>query len=247
MSWPSPIASVRSSFSRSARATTRAIAGRLEGVRDSRPVVVAGRVDEDLRLALQASERLRVHDPVPVALERRPDPALLFLAQPPRASRRNGPPAATAAPPRPREREPRRRRRLVRRGLARSKRSRRSGLRRRRQQLRLVLAEELVHVLPVAVVQPGDQLLDPRRHHEQVARWCRRGVSVCVRRPLLDEDRRPGRCVDRFRPDSEAEAALQHVPGFVVRVMDVERRDPLGAARIVPFDDDEVTLPRSAG
>ena len=56
--------------------------GRLEGVRDPRPVVVAGRVDEDLRLALQASERLRVHDPVPVALERRPDPALLFLAQP---------------------------------------------------------------------------------------------------------------------------------------------------------------------
>src|SRR4029078_12423982 len=42
----------------------------------------AGRVEENLRLALQATERLRVHDPVPVSLEPRPDPALLFLPQP---------------------------------------------------------------------------------------------------------------------------------------------------------------------
>ena len=57
--------------------------GRLERVRDPRSVVVAGRVDEDLRLPLQAPERLRVHDPVAVALERRPDAALVLLAQPP--------------------------------------------------------------------------------------------------------------------------------------------------------------------
>ena len=56
---------------------------RLERVRDPRPVVVAGGVDEDLRLALQPAERLRVDDPVAVALERRPDAALVFLAQPP--------------------------------------------------------------------------------------------------------------------------------------------------------------------
>ena len=58
---------------------------RLERVRDPRAVVVAGGVDEDLRLALQPPERLRVDDPVAVALERRPDPALL-LAQPSRVS-----------------------------------------------------------------------------------------------------------------------------------------------------------------
>ena len=45
--------------------------GRLERVRHARAVVVAGRVDEDLRLALQAAERLRVEDAVAVALERR--------------------------------------------------------------------------------------------------------------------------------------------------------------------------------
>ena len=45
--------------------------GRLERVGHPRAVVVAGGVDEDLRLALQAPERLRMHDPVAVALERR--------------------------------------------------------------------------------------------------------------------------------------------------------------------------------
>ena len=50
--------------------------GRLERVGHARAVVVAGRVDEDLRLALQPAERLRVDDPVAVALERRADVGL---------------------------------------------------------------------------------------------------------------------------------------------------------------------------
>ena len=45
---------------------------RLERVREPRPVVVALRRDEDLRLVLQPPERLRVDDPVAVALEGRP-------------------------------------------------------------------------------------------------------------------------------------------------------------------------------
>src|SRR5919201_621428 len=52
-------------------------AGRLQRVRQPRPVVVAGRVDEDLRLVLQPAERLRVDDPIAVALERRAQPAFL--------------------------------------------------------------------------------------------------------------------------------------------------------------------------
>ena len=56
---------------------------RLERVRDARAVVVAGRVDEDLRLPLQAPERLRVDDPVAVALERRPHRRFLLGPQPP--------------------------------------------------------------------------------------------------------------------------------------------------------------------
>ena len=55
--------------------------GRLERVRDARAVVVAGGVDEDLRLALQAAERLRVDDPVAVALERRPHRRFLLRPQ----------------------------------------------------------------------------------------------------------------------------------------------------------------------
>jgi hypothetical protein len=53
--------------------------GRLERVREPCPVMVALRIDEDLGLVLEAPERLRVHDAVAVALERRPQAALLLL------------------------------------------------------------------------------------------------------------------------------------------------------------------------
>ena len=53
---------------------------RLERVGHARAVVVALGVDEDLRLPLQPSERLRVHDAVAVALERGPHAALLLRA-----------------------------------------------------------------------------------------------------------------------------------------------------------------------
>jgi len=55
--------------------------GRLERVRHARAVVVAGGIDEDLRLALQPPKRLRVHDAVAVALERRADAALVLFAE----------------------------------------------------------------------------------------------------------------------------------------------------------------------
>ena len=51
---------------------------RLERVGHARAVVVALRVDEDLRLPLQPPERLRVDDAVAVALERRAHAALLL-------------------------------------------------------------------------------------------------------------------------------------------------------------------------
>ena len=57
--------------------------GRLERVRHAGAEVVAGRVDEDLRLALQAAERLGMDDPVAVALERRAQPALVLGLEPP--------------------------------------------------------------------------------------------------------------------------------------------------------------------
>ena len=56
--------------------------GRLERVGHPRSVVVAGRVDEDLRLPLQAPERLRVEDAIAVALERRSNRAFVLGAKP---------------------------------------------------------------------------------------------------------------------------------------------------------------------
>src|SRR6476646_4956015 len=52
---------------------------RLERVGHPSPVVVAVRVDEDLRLSLQPAERLRVDEPVAVPLERRPHGARLLV------------------------------------------------------------------------------------------------------------------------------------------------------------------------
>ena len=52
--------------------------GRLERVRHPRAVVVAGRIDEDLRLALQAPKGLRMQDPVAIALERGAQTAIVL-------------------------------------------------------------------------------------------------------------------------------------------------------------------------
>src|SRR6185503_10812149 len=43
----------------------------LEAVRQARPVVIAGRGEEDLRLVLQSPKRLAVNDPIPIVLKRR--------------------------------------------------------------------------------------------------------------------------------------------------------------------------------
>ena len=59
-------------------------AGGLERVGHARAVVVARGVDEDLRLAFQPPERLRVEDAVAVALERGADTAFVLLVRPPR-------------------------------------------------------------------------------------------------------------------------------------------------------------------
>ena len=62
--------------------------GRLERVRHSRAVVIAFRIDEDLRLPLQPAERLRVDEPVAVTLKRGANRARLLGHEPaPRVER----------------------------------------------------------------------------------------------------------------------------------------------------------------
>src|SRR5690606_8911062 len=59
----------------------------LERVRQSRAVVVAGGREKDLRLVLEASKRLRMNDPVAVALEDGPDRIEGLRSQPAAARR----------------------------------------------------------------------------------------------------------------------------------------------------------------
>src|SRR4051794_7767354 len=55
--------------------------GRLQRVRHPRAVVIAGRIDEHLRLSLEAPERLGVQDAIAVALERRAQAAIILRTQ----------------------------------------------------------------------------------------------------------------------------------------------------------------------
>ena len=57
--------------------------GHLEGVGEARPVVVSSRRDEHLGLVREAAEGLAVDDPVAVALEGRPQRAVLLEMGPP--------------------------------------------------------------------------------------------------------------------------------------------------------------------
>src|SRR5262245_66146942 len=58
----------------------------LERVGQPRPVVIAGRREEDLRLVLETAERFAVNDAIAVALERGPD--IVFALGPEPAARR---------------------------------------------------------------------------------------------------------------------------------------------------------------
>ena len=82
-SWPSAMASVSSSWSAQHLGDRPGDLRHLERVRQARPVVIAGRREEDLRLVLEPAERLAVDDAVAVALERRPDVVLGLRAQAP--------------------------------------------------------------------------------------------------------------------------------------------------------------------
>ncbi len=80
---------------------------RLERVRHPGAVVIAFRIDEDLRLPLQPAERLRVHEAVAVALKRGADGARFLRHQRAHGFRTSEPRAVTATPPPERAHAPR--------------------------------------------------------------------------------------------------------------------------------------------
>jgi len=55
----------------------------LNGVRHPRPVMIAGAVEENLRLVFEPAKRAAVDDPVPVALEIEPETVLVLGMQTP--------------------------------------------------------------------------------------------------------------------------------------------------------------------
>ena len=81
--------------------------GRLERVRHPRAVVIAVGIDEDLRLPLEPTERLRMHEAIAVALKRRAHTARLLGHDAALASRTSERQAARARHPHALSRAPR--------------------------------------------------------------------------------------------------------------------------------------------
>ena len=79
-SWPSAIASVSSFVQPQDLGDGPGDLRHLQRVRQPRPIVIAGRREEHLRLVLEAAKRLAVDDAIAVALKRRPD--VVFTLRP---------------------------------------------------------------------------------------------------------------------------------------------------------------------
>ena len=81
--------------------------GRLERVRHPRPGVIPDGIDEDLRLPLEPTERLRMHETIPVALKGRAHTARLLGDEPPSRLERRERRTARARHPHALSRSPR--------------------------------------------------------------------------------------------------------------------------------------------
>src|SRR5436305_3664255 len=114
------------------------------------------------------------------------------------------------------------------------------------EKLGFVCAEDRGVVARAGGVQLAHQPLNPRRHHEHIAGGLRPGVPEGVRRAPGDEHRGAGAGLDELAGDTESQRALDHVPGLVVGVVDMEPGDrPVGPgdpARVSPLDDHEVAV-----
>ena len=88
-----------------------------------------------------------------------------------------------------------------------------------------------------------DQAEDVGGHDQQVAKASRAGIPIGVRRAARNED--GGTCArfDFVFAGLDPKGSFQHVPCFVVFMVDVTRSDkprwPGGAACILPLGDDE--------
>src|SRR5437763_12507713 len=113
---------------------------------------------------------------------------------------------------------------------------RRAGcIRARSAKLAPVLGEQGAQVIRRAVVtrmDRFDQCVDSRRHHEEVARPLLAGVPERMGDPPARTDGFAGTGLDLLAVQAEGESAGEHVPDFIVFVMDVHWRLRLAGRRL---------------
>ena len=88
-----------------------------------------------------------------------------------------------------------------------------------------------------------DQAENVGSHYQKVAEAAGACVPIGVRRSAGDEDGGTGVGFDFVFAGLDAENAFEHVPGFVIVVVEVARGDQArgicGTAGVLPFGDDE--------
>ena len=105
----------------------------------------------------------------------------------------------------------------------------------------LLLRESLDHVIPL--ILHGGPVPTSRSWELGILRRRVRGIPVRMRRPAGNQDALAGTGVDLVAAHAEAEPPFQHVPGFVLLVMEMESGNRPISARVDacgPLDDDEV-------
>jgi hypothetical protein len=114
------------------------------------------------------------------------------------------------------------------------------------EQFGIVLAEELLYGCGSALfqsVESLDQAEDIRRHNQQIPNTTGTGIPKGVRRAAGDEHGGTGGSFDFVFAGLHAQSSFQHVPGFVVVVVNVAGSNQAWrshrSTRVLPFGDDE--------
>jgi hypothetical protein len=117
------------------------------------------------------------------------------------------------------------------------------------EQFGIVLAEELLYGCGSALfqsVESLDQAEDVRRHNQQIPNRTGTWIPKGVRRAAGDEHGGTGGSFHFVLAGLHAQSSFQHVPGFVVVVVDVARSNHARRSRrsafVLPFGDDERTV-----
>ena len=91
-----------------------------------------------------------------------------------------------------------------------------------------------------------DKAEDVGRHNQQIPNTTGTGIPKRVRRAAADEHGGTGGSFNFVFSGLHAESSFQHVPGFVVVVVDVawgnQARRSRGSALVLPFGDHERTV-----